>query len=72
MKENPGPTFGIYRFDCWTKNYRIMLRSKMGGKQGDCLVVADGNYESGEIQLMDCIEAINQQDGRELWQMLVT
>lgn len=35
--------FGIYRFDAWTKNYKVMLRSKM--QSNYCLVVANGQYE---------------------------
>lgn len=48
--------FGIYRLDAWTKNYKIMFRSKMKGLTGYCLTVANGKYEKGtHLQLMDCI-----------------
>jgi len=48
--------FGIYRLDAWTKNYKIMLKSKMD--MNKCLIVANGRYggdSEHELQLMDCV-----------------
>ena len=68
MKDPMFYYFGIYQVKAWTKQWLVQLKSGQNKESDDCLNVHNGVFGNGaEITTRNCIEAIQQDDGRELF-----
>ena len=68
MKDPVFYYFGIYQVKAWTKQWLVQLKSGQNMESDDCLNVHNGVFTNGaEVTVRNCIEAIQQDDGRELF-----